>query len=737
MNDELEALVGYMLIVGGRAVSSAPPGAVVELPPRKVSRGREGDTFFTLIAPAGKTQGEAEFYNNLARYAADQYFRSTGSVTSGLREVIHTINTQLLDHAAAANKRLSVSMSALVLRGHEVYLARAGSALCLIKRGTEFTVLPDLPTDLLSPEVPQLGMESTPEVRLARYEIAPGDVLLMADTGLCHNEPAQLEQAFEQGGLTGTIDGVKALNPVALQAMVIEFVSADTPDPIASTAVKNALSTSAPNTIIESAPKPPKRQTGTIRIPLNPPQPKRLTSTPVESAPSPTEAPVETDSSAVGAAQPHFLARIGTGLNRVGQMINRGVDRLLPEPTTESGPHIPTMLAAALAILVPVVIVFVIVGLRLSQFDMTQFEQQVQEVVTAAEQARMISLEDVSRARTVWMGVLQRVEVVETSSGRTADPILMQIRAEAQGIIDKFDKVTRRDLTLLRNLGQGAVVGDPIIRGGADLYTLDRANNAIYRDTLNPNAVTLITRSSQPVVQRGQAVGASSVRKLVDMAWVAEGGTQRNNVLAALDTQGILVTYSPTFAPATSQRLAGADLWGEPNAIYVWRGNLYLLDPKENQIWRYRPVGNSYPNPPEQYFENDPRPDLSVAVDIAIDSAGNMYVLFADGTLGKYNAGEEQAFAYSAMPEGGSPRSGAAMYLDSDSPLPAIYILDPADQSIFQVTLSGAFRMRLRARDTAAFRNLSGIFVNGENLFVGSGPILYYFSITDLLAGGG
>ena len=61
MVEELEALVGYVFVVGGRAVSATPPGALVELPPRRHQRGREQDTFFTLVTAAGTPQAVGNF----------------------------------------------------------------------------------------------------------------------------------------------------------------------------------------------------------------------------------------------------------------------------------------------------------------------------------------------------------------------------------------------------------------------------------------------------------------------------------------------------------------------------------------------------------------------------------------------------------------------------------------------------------------------------------------------------
>src|SRR5260370_40848714 len=106
MFEELEAVVGHICGVGGRAVSATPPGALVELPPRKAQRGREQDTFFTLVTPAGTNLGQATFYEQLARLAADLYFRTSGGVTSGLRESIGVVNNNLIEHNVVAGPRL-------------------------------------------------------------------------------------------------------------------------------------------------------------------------------------------------------------------------------------------------------------------------------------------------------------------------------------------------------------------------------------------------------------------------------------------------------------------------------------------------------------------------------------------------------------------------------------------------------------------------------------------------------
>ncbi len=749
MIDELEALVGHVFVVGGRAVSATPPGALIQLPPKRTQRGREQDTFFTLATPAGTNQAQATFYEQLARLAADLYFRSSGGVTSGLREAISAVNTHLLEHNETAGQRHEANMICVVMRGREIYVARAGSCISLFRQGEGFVTFPDDLRDEYALNALPLGYSPVPDIKLAHYDIAPGYVLVLADAGLAQAAREQLRAALGAGSVQAVMEPLKSLGGHKLQAMIIEFVSMDSPDPAILTpqsSAKITRSSTAPAASAVSASlsasgaapseKPVAKSPQPSRKPVSP-APRNVTGSAsgavgaaiaAGQVPPVQEIVAETSRNANRAGR-HAVGGLALVLSSIAKGLSSVLDRLLPEPE-EGAPRIPIMLAAGLAILVPVIVVFIVVALRLSQVDYTAFEQMVQDVEVAASQARTIPLTDVEHAKTAWLSVLRRIESVETSSGRIGDPDLTRIRIEGQNVLDGYAKVTRRTVIPLRSFSEGAKLVSPVIRGGTDMYTLDLNTSAIYRDTLNQNANGVLTRGVQPVVQQGQAVGARSVRTLVDIVWMAEGGIQRANVLAALDTQGILITYSPTFAPATSQALPGSERWVKPVAMTTWQRRLYVLDAGANQIWRYLAEGYSYPNPPEEYF-TDAQPNLKNAVDFDIDSVGNVFILFSDGTLRKYNSGTEQPFKFDGLPDG-SLKSANSMYLDSGAPLPAIYITDPLDQSIYEVTLSGRFSHRYKSADPSAFRNLSGVFVDQGHFYVAAGSLIYYFSVSDL-----
>lgn len=783
MIDDIEALVGYIFIVGGRAVSATPPGALVELPPRRAPRAREQDTFFTLVTPAGTHYAQASLYEQLAQLAAELYFRSSGGVTNGLREAINGVNSYLLSHGPMAGQRYDANICCLVLRGNEVFLARAGEFYCLTRQAEAFITLPESFADPYNGLA--LGATTVVDIKLAHIEVIPGDVIILADAGFQHADRQKLDQAVSSGGIQPVLESLRPLGSSQTQAMVIAFSSLAAPDPAFFNPPANMKITRSSNAPLSKAVAvPPKAKTRTE--PIITPAPASATEitaaptargnteailtvepeahlepeaiqeaiqgtaiTGMDSAWAEAESATASVAAVDGAAEtadpqvtpdvapavtsppreplaPRLVKGTAAVLESVGKGLNRALDRMLPETDAE-GPKIPSLLAAGLAMLIPVIVVFVLVAVRLSQQDTSQYEQMVRAVQEAAAQAEAISLTDVRNARVAWLGVMQRIEQVENTSGRLNDPALVQIRAKAQGILDTYAQVVRRTPTLLRVFEAGAKLVGPYIQAQSDLYTLDVTNSAIWRDRLNPNNKTVFKKDSEAAVLKGQGVSAFSVSQLIDMKWMADGSVQ--NAITALDKNGILVTYSPVFPPAAAKKLPGADLWVDPIGMTVWRSRLYLLDPAANQIWRYTPIGDVYPNPPDPYF--DQATDLSGAVDMAIDRRGSVYILFADGTLKKYNAGAEQLFTFTGMPEDGL-RSAVRLYLDEESTLPALYIVDPRDQAIYQVTLAGKFLFRLKSTDPAMFRGLTSVFVDNDDLYIAAGSALYYLNIGDL-----
>ena len=166
---DYEALVGHLYVVKGRSISSPPPGALVEVAPRKVARGRETDTFFALVLSSGDAPAPSDFYEQMAAFAADRYFNSTGSVSAGLRDVFTQINDNLYEHNQTHPKHYEASLIAAVLRGSDLVVARVGAAIALLRHES---VTQPFPADFSNDEAlyaPPLGVQTAPDVKMAMY----------------------------------------------------------------------------------------------------------------------------------------------------------------------------------------------------------------------------------------------------------------------------------------------------------------------------------------------------------------------------------------------------------------------------------------------------------------------------------------------------------------------------------------------------------------------------------------
>ncbi len=442
MADELQALAGHLLVVGGRAVRVPPPGALAETAPRRAARIREDDIFFILVTPAAGTRAPSAFFEGLAQHAADVYFESSGGITGGLREALAAINAHVLADPGPEGER-RVDAVAAVLRGDEVYAARSGGAFGLLRQGADLVSFPANRSDPLVMNLPPLGTSDTPEVQLARWTVAPGQVMLLAGAELAAVDDAALGKALIGPDVPTVIEQLKPLADRVAAASVIQFAppGADVPAGL------------APGSRAESASPAPMRPR-TSRTSSRPPIPRAATPTPLPGTPAtpqatPTPTPLAADEPAPSAAPPtepppepapqaatqpaedqplpdpirdavgrvtglfrrgdpdpargpSALDRASQSARRAGRDILRGLlaallavtdgltrllDRVLPAPDEEGKQGIPTNVAVALAILIPVVIVVVVVGLALSEAGKTEFETYRERAQTAHREA--------------------------------------------------------------------------------------------------------------------------------------------------------------------------------------------------------------------------------------------------------------------------------------------------------------------------------------------------------------
>ena len=683
MTLELEALVTHIYIVGGRMVSAVPPGALATPAPKKVPRVREEESLFTLFVPAGELKAPADVYQSLAEKTADLYFKTTSSITAGLREVLLQINQDVLERQQSTGQPFQVSVICAVLRDQELYVARCGSMVAAFRSGLQFSIFPaDRSPENLQRADP-LGASAAPRLELNHYDVLPGALLILGDAGFAETAEENFKTALlKVNEIEQALEPVRALiTSTFAHAMILQFITADTPTPI-------TLEPSKPSSSRSAAPM--------VVVPA-----------------------ATTSTTASGRGLSKGVAKT---LVNVADAISTTGDKIFPEEKAQSR-RIPWLsnIVQILALLIPIILVIVVVSLALSQQGTTAFEVCRLDVLEIRDAARLISPpgqplepERETQARAAWLTV--RDEALACQRKKPGDIEMGQTAGEAQNFIDLFDGVIRREVVAIRDFGAGADLRGPITGNWIQLYTLDRASDAVYEDILNPGDGRLVGIGEAPVIAKTQNIRGRIVGDLIDMTWMERGGLSggQSNVPVVLDQSGLLVWYNTTFTQADLMQLPLPITWSNPVAIATWRLNFYVLDAGAQQIWRYVPNSGEYLDAPEEYFAGTERPDLENAIDMGIDEDGNVYVLFKDGRIRKYLGGEEQPFTLYEVPQE-ALGAASSLFVDNDPISRGLLVTDPNNEAVYVLTLGGSFIWGYRPlNDLDAFNDISGTLGNAE-----------------------
>lgn len=693
---ELESLVGYLYIVGGRAISTNPPGALVEVAPRKAARGRETDTFFAMVLPSGEVHASSSFYEQLSQLAAERYFESTGSVTSGLREVFHALNKNLYDHNATNAKSYEANLICAVLRGNELIVGRVGAGIMVLREEGQTATLPD---DLSNDEAiftAPLGVQATPNVRLRQYRVTKNARLLFCDANIADFDMDRITNALVSSDLSMVLVAFKELARLNLTIMAIELVPPESavPEtvPIGESTAQIAEAARESKRVSREE-KRQERQIGT----------KVLRT--AQRGLSNTAGGMAQGLSVTNKALGHFFGEDED-------------DADSDEETKRKKSFFSSTLGSSMVILLPLGVVIGIVILWLSGMGQSNFEGCLGEVLTRRDNALSVPASEVQVTINAWTLVLQQIAVCEEM--REGDPTINTVKTDAQTVIDALNQIDRRQVITLDVIFPGARLSQIETRG-TDLYVLEETTSTVYRIPLSPDGSQRIGSSLILPMSRSQVIDGYTIADIVDIA------INSNGDIVGVDTNGVLMTCSARFNECDAQQLQGVELWVNPVAIDVWSSDdrLYVLDSGagSGQLWWYDKSGGIYPNNPSEWFGN-----LRI-IDNPIDfmiSDGTVFIMSATGTLGRYRSGEQQSFTFTAFPLGQELDLATAMFIDDSPTSQSIYIVHQPRATIYETTLSGFFRASYQSSsqefdliaDVATIGGLNWVYaVSGNTVF--------------------
>lgn len=676
------------------------------------------------------------------------YDAAATSITRAVRVALLAGNELLFEHnvRADAQHTITAGLNCAVVRDGEAYAAQYGPALILYVHEGQIAYSPsDSPwlhtaTPDPSPErlLPMCGVSRHIEPQLFHIPLQPGDTLILGSTSLIRSADARsLAVAIRTAATLGwetAVGGITSVEPVGgalyhLPQSAAAPVQETVPQPTEETAEGPA-----PEPALRTQPGTPPRSAA-AEEPFRP-----------EPAPVSPQAPK---------SRPPRRAAPGVDLRDIGRRVGKSAtsawgktsDALLealprelperPEPEERRGQtalRVGNRVLIGLAVAIPLAMLALIVAFRVQASRLQN--QYIRDIYTRAANAwdSAQASEDKTTVRRLLIECLDAV-----AEGLAFDPEhtgLTDLSSRATRRLDELDRVERLyhvwQIAEIPHSMDAPLESARIVLRGNEVYVLDRGSDRVCRFLLNDVGDALQDAALDPVILKpGDELAGVVVGDIVDIAWMESGGVRRQSTFAALERSGSLITFLPQTGIAL-QPVANSDAWLGPVAMGAYYGNLYILDPLMGRIMKYVPVDDAYTTPPTDYLGAYQGIDLTGAVDMAVD--GNLYILFADGTIQKYLAGETQPFTMQGLPDAmDSPR---AIFVSGPQEPDApgfVYVADTGKERILQFDKQGNYLRQFRASPgQEMLRDLQGLYVDEETgrLFAVSGRTLLLTAIT-------
>jgi hypothetical protein len=675
MSDLLATTVAQFSSSGGQPQPRAANVRAVE--PAADLPAADRGKLYILIEVTGSGGSHAALYRQLLSAAQAGFYEATGGVSACLSRAVRAAHAVLIhanDALSEAGWRAGISCVAYL--DNELIIAQAGPALVMVSHPKTIDQYPARP----GPAGVALGGPERPEVELYRTTVEPGSMVLIAQSdwlNVVRPESLAAVAAAESPRLAQ--DYLSQLAGAAdLSALLIGF---STPIP----AVKDEVYPVA-------MPPPP------AGAPAKPPVGAVVATGTASQVP---QMPAEP------AAGPPPSAAHRPPRSRPPEL---GPDVAAAVEPEERGRRSPWGLVLALVVIPLVVIGLVLAMLWLrTRTAEAQFQQTLAGAETAVTEAQ--GLPDEAQARLRLSSAHDFLE--KARALRPNDPQLAKVQASYGEIIGRVNRIT--PLYGLLELWQFRETGrklDRLLVGGDSLYLLDRGRSEVLRFILSKLGDSVTPAQPAEVIRKGQTVENVAVSELVDSDWASASGSQRSRLLT-LDTAAGLLGYDTTWG-ATRLPLAGKENLGLPQLIKSFGGNLYIVDTKNNQIWRYRPGDKGFENQPEPYFSANTKVDLSGVQSIDID--GNVWLLFADGRLLKFYGGEQKPFELKGLPDPMSAPAAIAAEADGD----LIYIADSGNGRILEFTKDGQFQRQFRPAQGNGLQGIRDFFLDetGDKFYI-------------------
>lgn len=702
MSKSFEADVALLHIAGGAARITPPAGTLAQTAPRRAARGRTEDYLLLNLALRASRHATPGMVDHLAQLSAKAYYGTPGSVTSALREAAAIINDRLLDANQEQDHptQFQGNWMAAILRGQDLYIGQSG-------RGQAILIRPGAVTRFTSHEATErpLGVSITPYVRYHHIEIKTGDLIVLSTASSEVWSDATLS-GLTTLTLNKAIDRLVAASGQDLTGLFARIVHEG------QAGMQPALSYGPPDgeEIKTDRPLSASRRRGGPR-----------TRTP-------------------SILKEYFYRVINTmqrGLYQGLEFISAFLSRVAPGITEPLHPDaLSRRLLAATAVIVPMIVVVIAALIYSGKGRSEQFETYLDQAYAAVASAQLKSSPEEAHADwEVALRLLNQAEQYDQTEQSS------KLRQQVQASLDALNLVVRLDFQPVVRGGFGSEAEiSSIAASTTDLFVLDSRNQIVRHAWGSPERGFEIDSAFECL---GTGVTFQNMSEPIDIVLQEAPGALGAEGIVAIDSDGTLVYCAPERQPALAE-LTPPDLgWGRIQAIDVYGGTLYVLDPVVDAVWIYEATGGFFSGNPELYFVEEVR-DLHGAVDLAL-AQDELVLLYADGRLDRCRrfrgAESDEASRIRVecdpQPSFQDDRSGrgsttqipgavAAEMSYSAPPEPSLFFLDVFNNSVFHYSMRLVYQAQYIPQE-AFGDELSSMTLGPPNdLYVGAGTQVYH-----------
>jgi hypothetical protein len=235
-------------------------------------------------------------------------------------------------------------------------------------------------------------------------------------------------------------------------------------------------------------------------------------------------------------------------------------------------------------------------------------------------------------------------------------------------------------------------VGERFYLNNVDLVILDRKNGRIYQLNLEKKSINTYEDKK---IKQAELVAASP-----------------SGIFYLVKEEGI---YQLTENKVKKVIEANGD-WGQIIDFWNYAGNLYLLDKKNDEIYKYLVAGDGY-SKKNSYFQSGSALDLADANSMVID--GSIYIGFSDYIV-KYTAGVRDNFKATF------PKQVLINKIFTNKDLGKIFVWDKKDGAVFVLGKDGNYERVVRS---SILTKGSDMIVFNQKIFLLYGSKIYTINL--------